>query len=174
LAAKGHNTGVHGLETMLNVNQFLAILNHDLSIVHYELMSLEEGWRRSFHARVAALLLVEFMEDVGQLVGKEWRAAILPLLTSKESQERLRQLCVTLVELRRRHERNLRELRNVAIGHRDRDARLQLKAIRELDSELIYKILLDVTKWMTQMMGFQTDLLNEVTKKIQIKMRSNS
>jgi hypothetical protein len=169
LVAKQHDTGIHGLEAILNVSQFLSILTYDLSVVHYELMTLEAGWRRSFHARVAALLIVEFMEDIGQLVGKEWRAAILPFVTGKESQERFRQICKTLAELRRRHESHLRELRNVAIGHRDRDANRQLKAIREMDSELIYEIVLDVTKWMTVMIGFQTDLLNEMAKRIQVK-----
>jgi hypothetical protein len=125
-AAKQHNTGIFGLETILNVNQFLSILNYDLSIVHYELLSLEAGWRRSFHARVAALLIVEFMEDIGQLVGMEWRAAILPLVTADESQKRFQQICKTS---------------------------LQLKAICGMDSDLICEIVLDVTKWATGMMA---------------------
>jgi hypothetical protein len=33
---------------------------------------------------------------------------------------------------------------------------------------------LSVTKWMTLMMGFQTDLLNEVTRRMQVKRQSDS
>jgi hypothetical protein len=173
-AARGRETGIDGLDAILNVNQFLSILNYDLSIVQYELVTLEAGWRKSFHARVAALLCVEFMEDVGQLIGKEWRASIAQLLTGKKDHESLRQICKALSDLRSKHERHLRTLRNVAIGHRDKDTALQLKAIREMDLELIRQILLDVIKWMTVMMMFQTDLMHEVVRRLPPKTNSNS
>jgi len=57
---------------ILNVNQFVSLCNYDFSHLHYDLCTLETGWKRSLQARLAALLIVEYMEDIGELTGKKF------------------------------------------------------------------------------------------------------
>jgi hypothetical protein len=99
------------------------------------------------HARVAALLVVEFMEDVGDLTGKDFRAAIVPLLTVAEN-HKFHQILKILNALKKKHEKDFRKLRNFAIGHRDSNASLQLQIIRETKVDLISATVYEVIDWL--------------------------
>jgi hypothetical protein len=152
------------LKTIANASLFLSIFNYDLSVICYELTILNEGWRKSFHARVAALLVVEFMEDVGDLTGKDFRAAIVPLLTAEENQK-FHQILQILNVLKKKHEKDFRRLRNVAIGHRDRNASLQLQIIRETKADLISSTVYEVIDWVTLITRFFTGLFDKLIMK---------
>jgi len=60
--------------------------------------------------------------------------------------------------LRKEHESDLRKIRNVAIAHREKDAKVQLASIQSVDAEQINAILLAMIEWQTSLIEFLTHL----------------
>jgi hypothetical protein len=151
---------------ILNVGQFAAIFNYDLSILRQELLSTESEWRKRLYARLLALTVVEFFEDIGELSGKVYRNEIALLGDQVASIDRLKPVLKQLSQLRAKHEKDLRLIRNIAIGHRDKNAKAQIELINKLDIIGLQDLALDITDWLTSFIEFQTDVINTVTKNL--------
>ena len=118
---------------LININQFVMLFNYDLSVLRQDLFVAEPGWRRKLHARLLALTIVEFLEDVGELLGKSFRTRVAAIGDKTASIDRLNSILKQLNQLRATHEAALRDIRNIAIGHKDKDAKRQFEVINNLD-----------------------------------------
>jgi hypothetical protein len=151
---------------IVNINQFVMLFNYDLNILGYDLLATEQGWRRKLYARLLALLIVEFLEDVGELLGKSFRSKVIAISDKSASIDRLNSILKQLNQLRSKHEKDLRSIRNIAIGHKDKDAKRQVEVINNLDIDGLQSLAIDITNWITSYSLFLTDLIDAITGQV--------
>ncbi len=131
---------------MVNLLLFQSLFARDLAATLQQLLRLPDGWSRTFHARIAALLITEFLQDTPNLLGKDFRATTLLYLTTDEDRRALDRLCKDLSALETREHRHLADIRNVSIAHRDHDARRQRRQIQNMDVDHIVALCDEVIK----------------------------
>ena len=88
---------------IININQFVMLFNYDLSILGYGLLAIEDGWRRKLYARLLALTVVEFLEDIGELLGKNFRSKVAAIDDNSASIDKLNSILKQLNQIRTRH-----------------------------------------------------------------------
>ena len=162
-----NNRGYDDLAVICNVLQFVSIFQHDFSVTLYEFLTAKNDWQTRFQARVAALLIVEFAEDIGHLIGRELRPEIQAFITN-ENHDELRLVCRSLSKLRDKHDLQLRGLRNIAIGHRDLDAALQIDAISKIDSQRFVNLFHEIMVWNHSLLQYLAGLLIKTTMRVEI------
>lgn len=154
---------------IININQFVIIFAYDLSVLMPDLLITEAGWRRKLHARLLALSISEFFEDITELLGKNFRNKVELLGDKLISFDRLNAIMKQLNQLRLKHEKDLRSIRNIAIGHRDKDAKTQLDLINNLDVEGLQFLAKDVMEWLKSIIKFLTGVINKIAQESENK-----
>lgn len=87
--------------------------------------------RRAFIAKQEAVLLYEAAEDVRQLLGGEFRAALKALNVPQDIVDRVKVVSTDLNKFWGKHRAFLKTIRNVLAAHRDHDA---LRYVADLES----------------------------------------
>ena len=155
--------GNQKLIPVLNAMQFVSVCNYDLSCLSHDLHTMKPGWKRNLQARVAVLLLVEYMESIGGVMGSQFRVSAESLYENPaDDEKRLNEISKTLHCLRNEHDKDLRKLRNLAMAHREKDAQTQLAAIEEMDIEYVAGIMAALTEWTTLLLNFFTYLVSRI------------
>lgn len=129
--------------------------------MHELLLSEAEG-KRNLYARVLTLSIVEFFEDIGQLLGKEYRSRISLLNNHEVFIKKLNLIAKHLNNLRSRHEKSLRQIRNAVIAHKEHNTIQQIKIIHELDLKSIGALSIDIMNWCTSFINFSGDLIKHM------------
>lgn len=123
-----------------NAVQYCSVADLDLSILVYQVMIAETGWRRNLNARLLAMTLVECVEDIGSVLGKDFQNTASVILNGNKHLEELRLIRSSISEFRKDHERMLREIRNSAAAYRDKDADLQMVVINSTNAKNIWEL----------------------------------
>ena len=124
----------HGLthqERIWNLALYLLLLESDLEMLKYDGVLALTKRRRSFVARLLAVQLYEAYQDLAHLMGKDLRESLGELGAGDETMAALGALAKRLNQLKRKHQADLKEVRNVAGAHRDKDAALQWRMVDE-------------------------------------------
>ena len=116
---------------------FVNIAFHDLSIAIEQTLFGWEQWKRNFNARILALHLYEIPDDLKHLLGKRTRDSLnrLGLLSHLETD--LNNAQKRLNEFRKKHEKELKEVRDFAAAHRDHDALALLRVVNGITPDKI-------------------------------------
>jgi hypothetical protein len=127
--------------TIFNIALFVLLAERDIDSLKIDALTHPEEWRRKLCARVILLTIHEL--DFDKVSGKPLRDALeaigAPDALRKEAFQALRE--VRAVQTRARKE--FSALRNATIAHRDPDALLQYRAIRNLDTDTVFAIAAD-------------------------------
>ena len=170
LQRSAERTNLEDVLYVINVNQFVAICNFDISILAEDLLLTEPGWRRKLYARLVAITIVEFMEDIAELLGKDFRDKLDTIAGDSVEIEELSGIGKKLSRLRKEHEKELRSIRNIAIGHRDKNARVQLELIDGLDVNNLVMLAIAIIEWQTSLVNFIVHLLESVPQDLRTRM----
>jgi hypothetical protein len=125
------DTNAKNIKTVFNVSLYLLLLDQDLAYFTNDLVQAIGDRRRAFIAKQEAVLLYEAAEDVRQLVGREFRAALKALNVPQEIIDRINAVSTGLNEFWDKHRAFLKTIRNVLAAHRDHDA---LRYVSDLES----------------------------------------
>lgn len=118
--------------TVFNVGMYLLLLDQDIAYFTDDLVFAIGDRRRAFLAKHEAMLLYEAAEDLPQLLGREFRAAVKALGASAEQIARLNSVSSDLTQFWRRHRDFLGSTRNALVAHRDHDALRYAEALDAL------------------------------------------
>lgn len=124
--------------TIFNIALFFLLAERDIDSLKIDALTHPDEWRRKLCARVILLTIHEL--DFDKVSGKPLRDALeaigAPEHLRNEASQALRD--VRTVQTRARKE--FSALRNATIAHRDPDALLQYRAIRNLKTETVFAI----------------------------------
>ncbi len=117
------------IQTVFNVALYLLQLDQDLAYFTTDMVQAVGDRRRAFVAKHEAVLLYEAAEDVPQLVGKQFRAAIAALSVPPEQVQLINAISSDLNRFWREHRDFLGTIRNVLAAHREHDALTYARAL---------------------------------------------
>lgn len=120
------------ITTVFNVSLYLLLLDQDLAYFTGDLVLAIGDRRRAFVAKHEALLLYEAAEDVPQLLGREFRAALDALNVPPEDLARINAVSSELNKFWQKHREFLGKIRKSLAAHRERDALLYAERLEEL------------------------------------------
>lgn len=127
-------------QKILNVNLFVLLMFRDLSVMRIDIVSTNDDWRATFGARQTALLLFETVEDLTQLLGREFREVVKRIDSTGNLLKELEVVCKQLGMFLQSHHGILDETRNAIAAHREHDSLLFLEISEKLDPEEIQVI----------------------------------
>ena len=129
-AIKNENGKFHGMSTLYNIGLYLLIADRDIQAVKIDALTHPDEWTRKLNARIILLTIYEW--DADKVTGRELRNALelmlIPEDLRREAIESVRELRV----IQRKANKKFSFIRNAAIGHRDPNALVQYRAIRNL------------------------------------------
>lgn len=144
------------IKTVFNVSLYLLLLDQDLAYFTKDLVFAIGDRRRAFVAKHEALLLYEAGEDVPQLLGREFRAAINALGAPPEDLARINAVSSELNKFWQRHRDFLGKIRNALAAHREHNALLYAARLEELKP-------LDVMARAAELSGLLEQLVQALT-----------
>lgn len=112
-----------------NIACFINITSFDLKVIAKSLLFSKREWEKRLFARQASLLIYETMNDLFDLLGKDFRFIISALRDRNEFEISLKEIKKHLNDYKGLYFERLKEIRNVSIAHRDKDTIEQLKVI---------------------------------------------
>jgi hypothetical protein len=129
-AIKNENGKFKGLSTLYNIALYLLIADRDIQAAKIDALTHPDEWTRKLNARVILLTIYEW--DADKVCGRELKNAmelmLIPEVLRREAIESLRALRV----VQRKANRKFSVVRNASIAHRDPNALVQYRVIRDL------------------------------------------
>jgi hypothetical protein len=148
---------------LCNASQFCLICELDLSILIFDLSMADTQWRKKLYARLLAMTLVECVEDITQLFGKEFRQSLDKAITKNDYKLKLNPIVKALIEFKKKHERDLRDIRNIAAAHRDKNAAHQLSTINKIDPKTLQNLSLEFVELLLPFTTMMTEIMNDMS-----------
>jgi hypothetical protein len=129
-AVRNEDGKFRGLSTLYNIALYLLIADRDIQAVKIDALTHPDEWTRKLSARIILLTIYEW--DADKVCGRQLKDALelmlIPENLKREAIDALRELRV----VQRKANKKFSFIRNVAIAHRDPNALIQYRAIRDL------------------------------------------
>jgi hypothetical protein len=136
---------------LLNLVEFCAIFNGDLSSALHAFSASRSDWERRFHARVLVVVMHEAAAKLPSIIGKSLAVSIRSSDASGAFEARRRLLHKSLSQFQQTFDNEHRTIRHNALAHRNPQGENQLAAIDALDPAAI-----EARGW--QLIGWLNDL----------------
>ena len=112
-----------------NAARYINIVSFDLKIISKHQAFSNNEWEKRYFARQGSLLIYESIGDILSLLGNEFKKIADDFLKDESFKESLNMLRNQLNTFKAKHFKKLKQHRNSAIAHRDKDTQAQLKTI---------------------------------------------
>ena len=123
---------------------FLVLFSYDLTVLQADCLSELRLSRKNLYARQLSLLIYEGLDDLVVVLGKPLRSAVESFTNEQEVLQRLGECTKQLNALRKKHEAELSEIRQVVAAHREHRPDLQLQVMQKMDPRRIDALARDV------------------------------
>jgi len=147
----------------------------DLTILICDTVCRSDRWESHLYGRLLAMTMIECVEDIPQVLGKDFRNALSSVDSDAEKKKRLNEFTSRLADFRKTHEHDLRYVRTIAAAHRDHDVKRQLEVIETIDtrrlmdlSQELIGILVLFTEVMTDVL-MEMNVWKQILKKPEVK-----
>ena len=115
-----------------NVACFINISSYDLKVITKTLIFSKREWEKRLFARHACLLIYETLNDLFDLLGKDFRKIISELQGKSKYENDLKAIIKELNAYKTANFVRLQQIRNVSVAHRDQNTAEQLKVIHSI------------------------------------------
>lgn len=136
--AKSRRYGFESSAILLNLGLFFLIADRDMQSVKIDALTHPDPWKRSLCARIILLTIHEL--DMDKVAGAKLRTALENAGVPGEAKRLATQALRTVRTAQQKAQKQFSFLRNATIAHRDPDALLQYRSIRQLDEREVMRI----------------------------------
>ncbi len=161
--------GRHEIVKIVNADQFIELSMNDLTLMVDSIITPQTGSHQILYVRVAVLILAEMMEDIPELLGKDFREALVQSGCEHALMEEFSPIGRAFGQLRREHETDLKKIRNISIAHREKDAEAQIELMEVIDVSNVVRLATELIKWHTSFFRFTTKLLKSLATQVRLK-----
>jgi hypothetical protein len=156
-AIRHENSKLVGLSTLFNIALYLLIAERDIQAVKIDALTHPDEWTRKLHARTILLTIYEWDADkvAGQQLKHAMELMLIPDNLRREAIDCLR----TLRIVQRKANKQFSFVRNAAIAHRDPNALVQYRAIRDLNVGAVMELSVEFFAAVEKFVHVQTKLL---------------
>ena len=137
-AIKNENGKFKGTFTLFNIGLYLLIADRDIQAVKIDALTHADEWTRKLCARIILLTIYEW--DADKVTGRELKNALELMLIPEDLRREAIQSMRALRVIQRKAHKQFSFIRNAAIAHRDRNALVQYRAIRDLKVDEVFAI----------------------------------
>lgn len=127
------------IKVLFNVALFVNIISYDTKIICRDLIFATSKWQKRHYARQAALVVYESINDLFELLGKEFKN-LTSEIQDMEFQSGIKDFRARLNQFKKEHFKQLQNIRNNSTAHRDKNSLKQLTSILEIEDNSILKI----------------------------------
>jgi hypothetical protein len=156
-AIKHENGKFVGVSTLFNIGLYLLIADRDIQAVKIDALTHPDEWTRKLHARIILLTIYEW--DTDKVAGRQLKHAMELMLIPHELQREAIECLRELRLVQRKANKQFAFVRNAAIAHRDPNALVQYRAIRDLDVDAVFRLAVEFFAAVEKFTGVQTRLL---------------
>lgn len=143
---------------VFNVGLYLLLMDQDLADFTDDLVNAIGDRRRRFIAKHEAVLLYEAAEDLPQLLGKEFRQAVMALGTREDLMTQLNQVSSDLNKFWQQHREFLGTVRNAVAAHREHDALRYVETLQALAPLEVMRRAADLSGLLERLIGVLTEI----------------
>lgn len=155
--------GNRHLAKLANALQYSFSIERDLCMLMTDVMTERNKWRRNLHARHLAILIVEFLDKIDTVLGKEFQSHINAVAARHpELITKYRDIRRNLARIGEQHRKQLRRIRNTAAAHRDADGDCQLEVINSVDELAILVVAQAISMWQWLILMFSRVMLQKL------------
>ena len=162
---------------LYDVSQFCIMYAADLTILIRDMACSRDWWEERLYARLLAMTMLECAEDLPAVLGKKFRESLVAVVPGDPHRQRLSKISKHLSNFRKRHERELRDIRKIAAAHRDHDPRVLMLLIEQLDTRKLTATADELQDLQTEFARAMTDVflgINAVREVLKSFSRRNS
>ncbi|MEO1246556.1 MAG: hypothetical protein AAFX56_12835 [Pseudomonadota bacterium] len=122
----------------MNIALFTLIAERDISAVKLDALTHPDKWKRSVALRTILLTIYEW--DMDKVAGKMLRKAMEIAKIGAPLKEEVTASLRNLRKTQHRARKAMHKIRNSTIAHRDPDALMQYRVIRDIDSTAVLEL----------------------------------
>ena len=137
-----------------NLFQYVVLWQTDYACLMIDMFSKRTGWEQRLIARHLMLVIFEGLDDLRQMLNKPFRD-LLVVNGLRHHLDELWRLRKTLVNIGKKHEVSLRDIRNTITAHRDKDAQQQWNLLNTLDPLTTLNLAEEVYAWTNDFRAFE-------------------
>ncbi|MFT3824165.1 MAG: hypothetical protein QM731_09605 [Chitinophagaceae bacterium] len=112
-----------------NTARYISIISLDLKVLSKYQAFAETEWEKRLFARQVSLLVYESVNDILMFLGKDFKIVSVDYSDDEHFAVRLNEVRKKLNEFKEKHYKKIKEHRNNAMAHRDKDTGEQLRQI---------------------------------------------
>lgn len=155
-----HETGNFPAITLLfNVSLYLLLASRDIQALKIDALTHPDEWTRKLHARIILLTIYEW--DADKVTGRGLKDALDAIQASAALKAQAVDALRALRLVQRKVAKEYSFVRNAAIAHRDPNALVQYRAIRDLDVEKVFATAIEFFQAVERFMPVLTSLMLE-------------
>ncbi len=147
-----------------NIAGFINIISFDLKIVSRDLTISETQWEKRYYIRQASLLIYEAINDIFDLLGKDFKQILIKELDTKDIDDKLIDVRKELNTYKTQYFETLKEIRNNSIAHRDNDIFKQIEIIENLSWSDSIEMVTGFDKILSQLGAVMQKIINQGLK----------
>ena len=156
-AHRNEDGKMKGVATLFNIGLYLMIAHRDIQAIKIDALTHPDEWTRKLNARIILLTIYEW--DADQVTGRALQEAmdlmLIPDDLRREANETLRRLR----KVQERAKKKFQFIRNAAIAHRDPNALVQYRAIRDLNVKDVWDIAAEFFAEIEKFIGIQARIM---------------
>ncbi len=125
-------------DTLFNIALFFLLAERDIQCMKIDALTHPDEWTRKLCARVIILVIYEM--DLDKVSGQALRTALETIGASEEMRKEATDSLRTVRAVQSKLRKEFSFVRNATIGHRDADALLQYRSIRDIRTERVFEL----------------------------------
>lgn len=147
--------------SLYNSSIYISIFDMDVSILTEKFILSKRDYEKKLFARILALTIIEFLDDINPLIGRDLSKQLRDLKQEKFVIP-VREISKKFAKYKNENEQYLRIVRNNTIAHKNTDALELHKFINEIESEEIYNLAIELKKLSTEFNKLSTKIIYSI------------
>lgn len=149
---------------LYDVSQFCIMYAADLTVLTRDMACRRDWWETRLYARLLAMIMLECAEDLPSVLGKGFRKSLAAVVPDDRHRQRLSEITRRLSDFRKRHEIELRHIRQIAAAHRDHDPNLVISLVDELNLQELITMAAELEDLQTEFSRAITDVFQGIKR----------
>jgi hypothetical protein len=146
-------------ESLYHIGMAVNVVQADFAILLERYLLSSRDYEKKLYARILAVTIIEFLDDVNNLLGKDL-VQELEKLGFKKYVPKLKEINKNLSAFKKSHGKLLREIRNTAMAHKAKSAEVLYKSVYLLDHQSICEVAIRVYAISNQFNFLSVDISN--------------
>jgi len=125
----GHNDKAFDF---INAFAFYRLSFLDIALLFKNFLTTKADLEKKIYAKMLVLNLYEFLEDIPQIFGKDFKDS-LSILNNNELLDEFRNIKIDIQKIKSESHTYLKEIRNTVVGHKDHNTFIQVAVLDKID-----------------------------------------